>query len=193
MERFNRIEDEYLGWLYDLVCGPEEINEPSYKLLMHELYYRAYDPIVLEMDYPRVVDGENLRYQFGQERGYSYEDIEEYLFKAPCSILELLIALARRCEDQIMCNPDVGDRSGLWFWIMITNLGLGEYTDERYDPFGIDEIIEKFVMRQYNRDGSGGNIFIFPDRTQDIRKIDLWYQINWFISDFIRDEEADNG
>ena len=187
------IQDEYLGWLYDLVCGPEETNEPSYKLLMHELYFYSYDPVVLEMDYPRVVDGENLRYRFGQEHGYTYEDVEEHLFDRPCSILELLIALARRCEDEIMCNTEFGDRTGLWFWIMLTNLGLGKFTDESFNPDLVDDILETFVMRTYDRDGSNGNIFIFSDRTQDIRKIDLWYQMNWFISDFIRDEETDNG
>lgn len=188
---YNHIEKRYLGWLYDLVCGPEVETEPSYRLLISELYNYTFEPIINEMDTPRLIDGDNLRYRFGDEQGYEKEVIEDCLFLYPCSVLELLVALASRFEDQIMDNTTFGDRTSLWFWIMITNLGLNEYTDERFDPDAVRRILYIFVNRQYNRDGSGGNIFVFKNRTQDIRKIDIWYQMCWFISDFVKDEECE--
>lgn len=190
MDRYSSIQKEYISWLYDMVCGPEQQNEPSYRLLFDRLYFRIYEPVINERDYPRLVDGENLRYQFGKECGIAYETVETELFDAPCSVLELLVALSLRCENQIMDNPDIGDRTGLWFWIMLTNLGLNQYTDERYDEQSVDAIVDTFINRTYNSDGSGGNIFVFNNRTQDIRKIDIWYQMCWFISDFIKDEES---
>lgn len=191
MERYSPVEKEYIRWLYDMVLGPEDIDKPSYMKLLLRLYNLIFEPVINPMDTSRVIDGENLRYRFGREHGLALDVVEDELCKAPCSVLELLIALSLRCEEQIMDNPAAGDRTGLWFWIMITNLGLGIFTDERYDDDAVDAIVETFINREYNRDGSGGNIFIFSHRTEDIRKIDIWYQMCWFISDFIKDEEED--
>ena len=37
----------------------------------------------------------------------------------------MMIALAIRCEEHIMDDPDAGDRTGQWFWSMLVSLGLG--------------------------------------------------------------------
>lgn len=186
-------EEQYFRWLCDMVLDQDCVDQPSYSKLMRELHYILFEPIINEMDEPRAIDGENLRYRFGQEYGIDIDSVENNLFQYPCTVLEMLVALALRCEEQIMDNPDIGDRTSLWFWIMIVNLGLGEFSDDAFDRSIVDEVLETFIFRRYNRDGTGGNVFILKNRTQDLRKIDIWYQMCWFISDFIRDEETDNG
>lgn len=53
--------------------------------------------------------------------------IASYLDNRPCSVLEMIIALAIRLEEHIMDDPDIGNRTGQWFWDMIVSLGLGFY------------------------------------------------------------------
>ena len=57
----------------------------------------------------------------------------------PCSVLEMMIALSMRCEEQIMDDPDIGNRTGQWFWDMIDNLGLGEHERLKFDGRYVDE------------------------------------------------------
>ena len=65
------------------------------------------------MDRNRALDGLALRDKYG----YSGDPDEE-----PCTVLEMLIALSLRIENQFMTNYDEGDRTSMWFWIMITNI-----------------------------------------------------------------------
>ena len=81
------------------------------------------------MDADRAEDGINLRYRFGYENGYESAMIASYLDDRPCSVLEMMVALSMKMEEQIMDDPDIGDRTSVWFWKMIDNLGLGTMHD----------------------------------------------------------------
>lgn len=179
--------ERYFTWLCELVETQNELFLNHTKL-MRELYAVAFDPVINKMDVPRVIDGIDLRYRFGQEQDISRDKMGEEFLNSACSVLEVLVALALRFEEEIMSDPDVGDRTPLWFWIMIQNLGLDVYDDNNFSYQEVDDILDRFIHREYNRDGSGGNIFIIRNRPQDIRKIDIWYQMCWFMSDFIRED-----
>ena len=114
---------------------------------------------------------------------------------APCTVLEMLIALAIRCESDIMHDDACGDRTRLWFWEMIKNLGLIDYTDDAYmyDKSGsfdseVNHIIDIFLERRYDKHGRGGAFPLRKYRTNyysDQRKVEIWYQLSaWLIENY---------
>lgn len=95
----------------------------------------------IALDGNRYDDGIDLRYRFGNEQGYRDNMIASYLDNRPCSVLEMIIALAIRLEEHIMDDPDIGNRTGQWFWDMIVSLGLGSMDDSKFDKaYAIDVI-----------------------------------------------------
>ena len=178
--RHNRIEQEYFKWLYDIVCNGRYIYI-SYESLLRHLH-RIKFTYSIDRDENRAVDGCHLRYRFA--RYFNYEDcIDDHLY-GPCSVLEMLIALAIRCEEDIMDNPDYGDRTSRWFWDMVTNLGLGDMYDERYDDIYVDDVIERFLNREYEPNGKGG-LFTIHNCDYDLTKIEIWYQLCWYLDNIV--------
>lgn len=126
----------------------------------------------------RAEDGVYLRYRFALENGY--DDIFKYL-DGPCRVLEMLVALANRCEEHIMDDPDIGDRTGQWFWTMIRNLDLDSMTDENFDIDYVEEKVSIFLDRRYASNGEGG-LFILDDCRYDLRTVEIWYQMCWYLN-----------
>lgn len=178
----DRLKNEYFEWMYHLVCDDSYSKRTSFrKLLRHlhdvEFYY------ILPMDGNRAEDGVNLRYRFAYDCGYDHHLIATYLDLAPCSMLEMMVALALRCEDHIMSDPDMGDRIGQWFWGMIVNLGLGSMYDDRYNENRVDEIIDIFLEREYASNGQGGLFKV--ECEYNMRDVEIWYQMCWYLRDLI--------
>ena len=98
----------------------------------------------------------------------------------PCSVLEMIIALAIRLEEHIMDDPDIGNRTGQWFWDMIVSLGLGSMDDSKFDKAHAIDVIRRFLDRDYGRDGKGG-LFTIEHCRYDMRDIEIWYQANWYL------------
>ena len=124
--------------------------------------------------------GVGLRYRYSI---YVKRDDVIDILNEPCSVLEMVLALAIRCEDTIMANVRYGDRTTQWFWSMIKNLGLSYMTDERFNKDEAIRIIYKFMERQYEPNGRGG-LFYMPDRNEDLTQIDIWTQLCWYLDKF---------
>lgn len=180
---FNEIVvNDYFNWMYDLVCGERYPKQISYrKLLMHlhdvEFTYS------IPRDANRAHDGIDLRRRFEMIMGFGYEGVSDYL-EGPCSVLEMMVALAIRCEENIMDDPSIGDRTGQWFWGMITNLGLGPMIDDRYDDQFVEETLERFLNRDYEPNGKGG-LFTVRDYRRDMRTVEIWYQLCWYLDSIV--------
>jgi hypothetical protein len=95
-----------------------------------------------------------------------------------------MVALSMRCEEQIMNDPNVGDRTGQWFWNMIVNLGLGGMDDRRFDESYADEVLDRFMNREYAPDGKGG-LFTIENRREDMRSMEIWYQMNHYLENYL--------
>ena len=175
----------YFDWMYHLVSGrrPRGSKVPTYHKLLEYLYETDFD-YILPMDGNRFEDGIDLRYRFGRENDYDQYMISVYLDDRPCSVLEMMVALAVRCEDHIMEDPDVGDRVGQWFWEMVVSLGLGSMNDQNYDPDYTQDVIDHFLNRDYEPNGRGG-LFTIEDPAEDQRKIDIWYQMCAHLNEII--------
>jgi hypothetical protein len=130
-------------------------------------------------DENRADDGINLRSRFIFDCSYN-NSVLGYL-DGPCSVLEMLVALAHRCEEQIMDDPDIGDRTGQWFWMMIKNLGLESMTDDQFDEEFVNERVSIFLDREYESNGEGG-LFVLDNCRYDLRTVEIWYQMCWYLN-----------
>lgn len=125
---------------------------------------------LLEHDENRALDGIELRREY-----------EEYARMAapsgPCSILEVLIGLARRMA-YITYDPDLSDEDqlSLWFWEMIDNLDINPLR-------GADSNMMKilcWIERRFDKNGEGSP---FPLRfsRKNQKRVELWYQMQAYI------------
>lgn len=180
MTRKDKIENDYFEWIYDLMCGRRYAKDISYRKLLSHLHSVEFT-YTIQRDSNRAADGIELRYRFSLSK--NHKDWYLYL-DGPCSVLEMMVALAIRCEEGIMDDPSVGDRTGQWFWGMITSLGLGSMLDERYDRRYVDYIIQRFLNREYKPNGEGG-LFTIRNTKRDMRTVEIWYQLNEYINTIV--------
>ena len=117
---------------------------------------------------------------FRVDEKYSEEIVR--CLEGRCSVLEMLIALAIRCEETIMDNPAVGDRTGQWFWGMITNLGLGSMIDYNYNREYVEDVVARFIDNDYEPNGRGG-LFTIKNCNCDLRDVEIWKQLCWYLDD----------
>lgn len=172
-----KINDEYFDWMYNLVCDSKRL---SYRRLLEFLHERIFT-YTIPMDGNREADGINLRYRFAYEFDYSRPMIATYLDDKPCSVLEMMVALVVRCEEHIMADPDIGDRTGHWFFTMIDNLGLGRMDDRLFDEDYANTVIDMWLNHDYEPNGKGG-LFTVENPIRDLRTVDIWYQMCWYLN-----------
>lgn len=178
----NQIQDDYRNWLIGLTCTWCS-NYGSYQQLMQYLYSREFIPIYPN-DGNRAQDGVDMRFRFVEmQKGlkYTYHDVYNYM-PDRCNMLEMMAALAQRCEDHIMGDPDIGDRSGVWFYNMIVNMHLSDMTDDNFDVLTVERAITRVIEHSYARNGDGG-LFSVKNPNIDMRTAEIWYQMNWYLGE----------
>lgn len=178
---FMPLTEQYHDWLYKIVCGEWEPRNLSFHRLLTFLFNKNYIP-ACEMDGCRATDGINLRYRFATESNITYGEIDAAFQGVPCSMLEMMVALAIRIEEHIMEDSNAGNRVGQWFWNMVVSLGLAAMDDNRFHEDRADSIINRFMCRDYQPNGAGG-LFTLNHPTEDMRQIDIWYQVQGYLQD----------
>lgn len=174
---YDIIDNEYFTWLYNKACGNRYSDQISYRKLLMFLHSKVFR-YSIPRDENRAEDGIALRQRFAYDCDI-IEDADSYLTE-PCSVLEMMLALAIRCEETIMDDSTRGDRTTQWFWGMITNLGLGSMTDDRFDKRYVNDIVERFLDREYEPDGRGG-LFRVRNCDCDLRDVEIWIQLLWYL------------
>lgn len=175
------LNNEYFEWMYELVINDRDVKNLSYRKLLYLLHTIQFE-YILDHDENRAADGISFRYRFGHENGYSREIIEEHLDTRQCTVLEMMVALAFRIEEDIMDDFNYGNRTGQWFWSMIISLGLATMCDAKFDKDYVNAVIHNFLNRQYKRNGEGG-LFTLTKTRKDLRKVEIWYQAMWFLDE----------
>lgn len=171
------IENAYFDWMCEVVCKDRFGKGISYRKLLHFLHEIEFT-YTIRRDRGRAEDGVNLRYRFPYEC-VGVSDVERHLTE-PCSVLEMMLALAIRCEETIMDDPAYGDRTGQWFWNMVTSLGLGSMEDSKFDRAEAEKIVSNFLSRNYEPNGKGG-LFTIRDCEEDLRNVEIWNQLCWYL------------
>jgi hypothetical protein len=163
------MEQGYFEWLYNKMCGTV-YGPVSYRKLFTQLYETEFT-FTMPRDVNRAEDGIDLRARYFESQ--SHRDI-------PCSILEMMVALAIRIEETIMDNTIIGDRTAQWFWGMISSMGLGCMIDSMYDDIRVGDILTRFLNREYMPDGRGG-LFTIRNCETDLRDAEIWHQVCWYL------------
>ncbi len=168
------LDELYFLWLCGQVGSVEDNRNPSrnYWRLLKRLYIKEFVWIIPNDD-NRAEDGRDLRSEFFSNNKVAAMDTD--WFTLGCSMLELLIGLARRLSFEADGEPR------FWFWHLVENLGLEKYNDNTYIPEKeVDDILDQVIWRTYRRNGKGG---LFPLRkaTEDQRDVELWYQLSAYL------------
>ena len=162
-------DDAYLRWLYRQVASVSQ-RDPSrtYWSLFRHLYQTEFVWHIPNDD-NRVEDGRALRYEFINAGGITPPS-REWL-DLGCSVLEMLVALSRRCAFE------AEGTARAWFWHILCNLGIHEITDNQPFPEeDVDEVIGTMIWRTYDPDGNGG-LFPLKNADRDQTKVEIWYQL----------------
>jgi hypothetical protein len=176
------IETKYFLWLRNMV-HMANYNHKYYGDLSRVLHSKNFTWYVPNDD-NREMDGKLLRRKFAQEMSYEEEEIEEIL-SGPCSMLEMLIALAIRLD--FIMSKGAEEHIAEWFWELIMNLGLDKFTNEYLSLEGklyqIDKIIYTLLERKYLRNGQGGGLFPLKYAKKDQRSIEIWDQMSLYLAE----------
>lgn len=188
-EHNDAVRDLYFEWLCDMI----NLQYDTYDILIYELYNIPFF-WKIELDANRAEDGIILRGYFHNDDGTTALDT---FADKPCSVLEMLIALSKKM-DYLLADDGRGDRTRIWFWEMISNLGLDKYYDAEFnEPFGedmgrikeIQQICDKWMNRNFSYRGYGSPFpLVRPHRDQ--RQQQLIDQMNdYILENYIVDDE----
>lgn len=170
------VNNGYFEWLCDLINVKRFSKQVTYRKLLMHLHNIEFTWFVPHDD-NRADDGIQLR------RNYALDQnditLSDYIH-GPCSVLEMMVALANRCEVTIMDDTQMGNRTGQWFWGMIHNLGLTPMKDSNFDREFVDDVIGRFLNREYDADGRGG-LFTVRNCPHDLRTVEIWCQLSWYL------------
>lgn len=174
----NNAVNDYFEWLCDLVCGKKTPSVSHRKLLMR--LHSTHFIYSIARDRDRASDGIALRERFTADKPDTQDLLDSWL--GGCTVLEMMIALAVRCEEAIMLSARAGDRTGQWFWNMIVSLGLGCQTDDRFDRQIVDDVIDVFLTRRYAPNGCGG-LFTLEHPDHNLQDVEIWMQMCWYLDE----------
>ena len=174
------VKEEYFNWLYNSVCKGRAHDKVSYVKLF-KLLHQIEFIFTIPNDINRAKDGVDLRYRFAMLKD---DDRIMEILDGPCSVLEMMVAISIRCEETIMDDTQYGDRTGQWFWNMMSNLGIGRMTDDIFEEYIVEDIINTFLERRYRPDGKGG-LFYIKGCEDDLRDVEIWIQLCWYLDKFV--------
>ena len=176
----NTTTNAYVRWLAKYVGG---LN--SRELLMLTLLNMEFYSDIHDFDKNRMSDAMKLRRSYMEE---THLEDEEF-YEIPPSVLEVLIALAYRIENDILSESD-GITAEDMFNMFLENMGIDFIFDWEWDDdkeVYIQLQACRFMDRLYNADGSDGGIFVLkhPDKNVDLRTKDIWMQAQHWLRETI--------
>lgn len=178
----DNLNDLYFEWMLEQV-GQDSVQRDqlrSFRRLLvhlHQTIFRWSIP----KDKNRAEDGRSLRRRFAIAQGIEGQEI---FIVGPCSVLEMMIALAFKCEEDFMDDPAFGNRTKQWFWNMIVSLGLGGMTDKNFEQEYVNETVQRFLDRDYESNGKGG-LFTIRRCDRDLRDAEIWHQLCWYVDSIL--------
>ena len=172
--------DPYYDWLCILIGVDRRNPRRNYGKLTQMLHSIDFKP-KFPADENRGMDGMQLRVEFMQLHG-PYGSATN---RGKCTMLEFLIALARRMSFLMNGNPN-RHHTEYYFWVLIQNLRLDKLTDDRWDylngEFFVEDAVMRLQERSIERNGEGG---LFPLRhfSEDQRNVEIWYQMHAWLGE----------
>lgn len=171
------IKEELFEWIYQSIDGK------GYSDLLQMLYDIPFYTII-PLDDNRLIDGCDMRFRFADECDIPTVVLNKVFNNRECSVLEMMVGLSIRIEDTIMSDSDFGDRTSMWFWIMIKSLGLYNMTNDRIDIDYVINTVDTFLNRGYRPNGEGG-LFTVNNTSKDMRDVEIWYQMCMYFDNLL--------
>lgn len=171
------IHRQYFEWLYSQVEHDEYACFRSLCLDLHRMIFVIPSKHVT-MDINRVVDAYDMRSNFIEslaEQGVHVPIGGKLFDPIKPTVFEVLVALARRIESDIMYDAEKENRTYKWFWLMISNLGI-LCPDDRKD------IVNTWMCRKFDPDGTG-SLFPLQNPSIDQTRLDIWSQMTNYFSE----------
>lgn len=181
--RVSSASQDYFDWLCEKVSASDADGD-SWYLLLCDLF-RTDFIAVIPRDENRALDGIQLREEYISENP-DWNDID---VNEPCSMLEMLIALANRMEFQADGTHNSRGASSGYFWELIDNLGLSACSDSKY-ALNLNETKSSRILtalnrlnhRTYRQNGHGG-LFPLTHPSSDQRKKEIFLQMQEYLSE----------
>lgn len=177
--------DDYFIWL----CACAGVDLERYSELMLVLYFTEFI-VTMELDDSRRVEGLMLREEF-----YNLDKLSDWVMfmDAPCTVLEAMVGIARRL-DGLTTDENCGDRTSVWFWEMIGNLGLKRFTNQVFEEETHSEDLSKeiydilfvWMNRDFDWDGRG-SAFPISNPEFDQRYRTIMYQMYDYVDAYYDD------
>lgn len=164
--------DQYREWLLRRVGFVRR----NYDRLMIELHNSPFE-WVIERDKNRARDGMVLREEF-----FDSIDFPGGNFDRECSVLEMLVGLSIRIDDEYIGNPADPHPEKI-FWEMICNLDLQINNDRNFDGNQVFAVIRTWVLREFRPDGKGSIFPLKSDIQSDIRHVEIWTQMQEYLNE----------
>lgn len=169
------LDELYFTWLCSQVGEDGRTKNPrTYWRMLRELFQKEFVWFIPNDD-NRAEDGKDLRFEFIADVDLDIEPEPSWM-NMGCSMLELLIGLSRRLS--FLADGEPRD----WFWELVENLNLEQYSDNVLVPDNrIGDILDEVIWRTYRRNGRGGLFPLRDRRCSDQRNLELWYQMNDYV------------
>lgn len=166
-------EREYLEWLLEYIDARDTYAYSDVCRHLHTIKYKYFVP----NDDNRAADGIRLRDDFISAKYYNLTTLNI----GECSVLEMIAALSDRFDR--IAFGQVYSLRHLVAKELLMNLDLHHY-DVNFigGREEVNNIINVFMDRKYEKNGKGG---LFPLKTpkQDQRKVEIWYQMMYYIDE----------
>lgn len=169
----SRAWGDYGSWLLKHVG----FKRRGYDLLMEELHDSPFE-YSIPHDRNRYMDGIALRDEYYDSTKCDYDIFEN----RECSILEMLVALSIRIEDEFIGDPNE-PHPDKFFWEMICNLKLDQFKNRTFSKWKIKDILSVWILRRFKVRGEGSP-FPLKSRIQiDQRNREIWDQAMAYLNE----------
>lgn len=162
------LEESYFNWLLEQ-AGLENSVKLGQILFAKEFIW------LIANDDNRMQDGLDLRREFLNLE--DHESVDQEWLDLGCSMLEMLIGLARRLAFDTQNHPHI------WIRRLLENLRIGlldvNYRS-RQDEEYVEDILDRLIWRNYDYNGQGG-LFPLNHPDSDQSKVEIWYQMNAYL------------
>lgn len=175
---FEQIRLRYLEWIKS-IAFENETKVYNYSKLL-DLLNNVTFTYILPMDSNLYEQGIYLRKRYSYFANIPYSDVDYAFNGVPCSLLEMMVSLAFKCEENIMYDPEKGDQTYVWFEEMLRSTHLLCQYDSIFDEEYCIERITNLLNRNYEPNGDGG-LFTVPNAQKDFRNMEIWYQMHQYL------------
>lgn len=178
------IEDRYFIWMTTKIFNDIDIMN-DHLAVLRELHNTTFEYSIYT-DENRQKDAQDLRYKFGYEHGYYESEICRTLDSEAPSLLEMIVALLDRVQDNVLCDLEKKITNQEIFLDILKSLGIddiiGSYALSGDDAIRFYNSMSTLINREYTYYGEGG-LFTVYNPKKDMRDTEIWYQFMWYLNE----------